>query len=96
MEARHFIVRGRVQGVGFRFFAEREARRAGVQGWVRNRADGAVETLAIGERGALENFRRRLEQGPPAARVAGVETEPAELSPEEMRAYRGFGIADTE
>src|SRR5690348_8779139 len=65
MEARHFIVRGRVQGVGFRFFAEREARRAGVHGWVRNRADGAVETLAIGERGALENFRRRLEQGPP-------------------------------
>ncbi len=96
MQACYFIVRGRVQGVGFRFFAEREARAAGARGWVRNRADGAVEALAIGEAPALEAFRRRLERGPAAARVAGVETVPAELSSDELRSHRGFVVAPSE
>ena len=47
-EARRFLVRGRVQGVGFRWFVEREAHILGIAGWVRNNADGSVEVLAMG------------------------------------------------
>ena len=49
-EARRFLVRGRVQGVGFRWFVEREAHMLGIAGWVRNNADGSVEVLAMGTR----------------------------------------------
>jgi acylphosphatase len=72
-EARRFLVRGRVQGVGFRWFVEREAHILGVAGWVRNNADGSVEILAQGTRDQLSGLRSRLRQGPRAARVDGVE-----------------------
>jgi acylphosphatase len=72
-EARRFLVRGRVQGVGFRWFVEREAHILGVAGWVRNNADGSVEVLAQGSRDQLSGLRSRLRQGPRAARVDGVE-----------------------
>jgi acylphosphatase len=72
-EARRFLVRGRVQGVGFRWFVEREAHILGVTGWVRNNADGSVEVLAQGSRDQLSGLRSRLRQGPRAARVDGVE-----------------------
>ncbi len=71
----HLRVRGRVQGVGFRYFVVREARRLGLRGYVRNRADGAVEIVAEGEPTALEAFLRAAHTGPPAARVEGVEAE---------------------
>ena len=48
MDCRRFIVRGRVQGVGFRWFVEREARTLSISGWVRNNVDGSVEVLAMG------------------------------------------------
>jgi acylphosphatase len=67
-------VAGRVQGVGFRFHTEREARRQGITGWVRNRADGTVELVAEGPRDALERLLAWCRQGPPQARVARVET----------------------
>jgi acylphosphatase len=73
IEARRFLVRGRVQGVGFRWFVEREAHILGVAGWVRNNADGSVEVLAQGTRDQLLGLRSRLRQGPRAARVDGVE-----------------------
>ncbi len=73
IEARRFLVRGRVQGVGFRWFVEREAHILGVAGWVRNNADGSVEVLAQGTRDQLSGLRSRLRQGPRAARVDGVE-----------------------
>lgn len=73
-----FVVSGRVQGVGFRYFAAARARALGVAGWVRNRSDGCVEGLAAGEAGAVERFRTWLAQGPPAARVAGVDWSPSE------------------
>ncbi|HZQ21172.1 MAG TPA: acylphosphatase [Terriglobales bacterium] len=77
-EAKNFIVRGRVQGVGFRWFVEREARTLGIAGWVRNRADGTVEVLAIGSKEQLSNLHSRLRQGPRAARVDEVEVEEAQ------------------
>ncbi len=72
-QARRFIVRGRVQGVGFRWFVEREAHILGIAGWVRNNADSSVEVLAIGTREQLSALRAKLQQGPRAARVDNVE-----------------------
>ena len=76
--ARIFIVRGRVQGVGFRWFVEREAHILGIAGWVRNRSDGTVEVLAMGTRNQLSGLRSRLREGPRAARVDDVEESEAE------------------
>src|SRR5579863_5095782 len=78
IEARRFIVRGRVQGVGFRWFVEREAHTLGIAGWVRNNADGSVEVLARGTREQLSGLRSRLRQGPRAARVDNVEEAEAQ------------------
>jgi acylphosphatase len=72
-QARRFLVRGRVQGVGFRWFVEREAHVLGIAGWVRNNADGSVEVLAIGSREQLLGLQSRLRAGPRAARVDDVE-----------------------
>ena len=72
-------VRGRVQGVGYRYFALREAGRLGLDGWVANEADGSVHVVAEGPRGALERLLAILGEGPPAGWVDGVTTrwEPA-------------------
>ncbi len=72
-EARRFIVRGRVQGVGFRWFVEREAHILGIAGWVRNNSDSSVEVLAMGSRDQLSGLRARLQEGPRASRVDAVE-----------------------
>jgi acylphosphatase len=77
VEARRFVVRGRVQGVGFRWFVEREAHILGIAGWVRNNADGGVEVLAQGTRDQLMGLHARLREGPRAARVDAVEESPA-------------------
>jgi acylphosphatase len=77
VEARRFVVRGRVQGVGFRWFVEREAHILGIAGWVRNNSDGSVEVLGIGTRDQLSGLRSRLYQGPRAARVDNVEESEA-------------------
>ena len=60
IEARRFVVRGRVQGVGFRWFVEREAHILGIAGWVRNNSDGGVEVHAQGTRDQLSGLRSRL------------------------------------
>jgi acylphosphatase len=75
---RRYLVRGRVQGVGFRWFVEHEAHVLDVKGWVRNTFDGNVEVLASGTREQLSNLRRRLQQGPRAARVDEVEESEAQ------------------
>lgn len=72
-DARRFVVRGRVQGVGFRWFVEREAHLLGIAGSVRNNSDGSVEVLAMGTREQLIGLRSRLREGPRAARVDEVE-----------------------
>jgi acylphosphatase len=74
---RRFVVRGRVQGVGFRWFVEREASVLGVYGWVRNNFDGNVEVLATGTREQLNQLRGKLRQGPRAARVDEVDESEA-------------------
>ena len=66
-------MRGRVQGVGFRWFVEREARILGIAGWVRNNADSSVEVLAMGTRDQLSALKSQLRQGPRASRVDQVE-----------------------
>ncbi len=81
LQARRFVVRGRVQGVGFRWFVEREASTLGVAGWVRNNFDGSVEVLAMGTREQLAALRARLREGPRAARVDDVEESPAPPDP---------------
>lgn len=66
-------VRGRVQGVGFRYFTRSEARRLGVQGWVRNEPDGSVSVVAEGPDGGLKGLLEALHSGPPGAVVREVE-----------------------
>ncbi len=79
-EARRFVVRGRVQGVGFRWFVEREAHILGIAGWVRNNSDGSVEVHAQGTRDQLAGLRSRLREGPRAARVDAVEESEARVT----------------
>ncbi len=79
-QARRYLVRGRVQGVGFRWFVEREARALGVAGWVRNNSDSSVEVFAIGTHAQHLDLRTRLQKGPRAARVDRVEEFEAEIT----------------
>jgi len=78
VQARRFLVRGRVQGVGFRWFVEREAQILRMAGWVRNNHDGSVEVLAMGTREQLAGLHARLREGPRAARIDDVEVSEAE------------------
>jgi acylphosphatase len=73
MSSYRFVVKGRVQGVFFRQSTVQQAQALGLSGWVRNRADGAVEGIASGAPGALEKLRDWLQQGPPAAKVASLD-----------------------
>jgi acylphosphatase len=73
--ARRLRVRGRVQGVGFRYFVAEKARSEGVVGWVRNCSDGSVETLLEGDAEALTRMERFVRRGPPLSRVDVVEVE---------------------
>lgn len=73
MPARRWLIRGLVQGVGFRYATQREAARLGLVGWVRNRTDGSVEVVAVGEDRELDAMHRWARHGPPSARVESVE-----------------------
>jgi acylphosphatase len=68
------IVEGRVQGVGYRWWAVQEARRLGLCGWVRNRRDGSVEVLAIGPGPAIDALTRACAAGPASAVVSAVQS----------------------
>ncbi len=90
MSGARFLIRGRVQGVGFRYFVLREARALALDGWVRNLPGGEVEARAWGEPAHLEQFRAALERGPSQARVERVEETPLVG----ISAESGFHIAD--
>jgi len=77
IRARRYLVRGRVQGVGFRWFVEREAYILKIAGWVRNNSDSTVEVFAQGTREQLTGLHSRLREGPRAARVDTVEVSDA-------------------
>ncbi len=74
-EAARLMIRGLVQGVGYRWWTEREARRLVLDGWVRNRTDGSVEVLAIGPGDAIDSLAEACRQGPRGAAVASVERQ---------------------
>jgi acylphosphatase len=78
-KAARFFVAGHVQGVGFRLFAQAEAERLGLSGYVRNLRDGRVEAYAIGSPDQLSQFRVRLEDGPRLSSVKSVAEEPADI-----------------
>jgi acylphosphatase len=81
-----FRIEGFVQAVGYRNFAIEEARRLGLDGWIRNRSDGTVEVLASGETKKIEEFAQACMRGPPGSRVASVEMHNAE--PPEEKGFR--------
>jgi acylphosphatase len=71
----HAIIHGRVQGVGYRAFAIRSAQQIGLTGWVRNRYNGTVETVAEGDRTQLENYLKVLQRGPVSSNVTKIDEE---------------------
>ncbi len=89
MQRRHVVIYGFVQGVGFRFGAERAANSRGVSGWVRNRADGAVEAVFEGAPDDVEALVEFCRRGPRGAKVERVEVE--EESPEGLADFRVTG-----
>jgi acylphosphatase len=86
--ARRFVIHGRVQGVGFRWFTRDAAAREGVTGYVRNRSDGTVESYAEGEADALTRFERAVRSGPPGARVKQVTV----IDEDPTGGYKDFSI----
>ena len=91
MAARRFVVRGRVQGVGFRWFVVREASRHSLAGWTRNLPDGTVEVVAAGAEASLDALNQRLSEGPPASKVTTVEVS-APPPGEDLETLEGFDV----
>ena len=89
--ARRYVIRGRVQGVGFRWFVQNAAAREGVAGWVTNRADGGVEAYVEGESDAVVRVERSLRMGPPGGRVDDVHA----IDEAPVSGLTSFRIVDT-
>lgn len=77
----HVVIRGRVQGVGFRWFVRESARQLDLAGWVLNRPDGSVEVAADGPADSIHALREALAEGPPGASVRSVDDLPATSGP---------------
>jgi acylphosphatase len=86
--ARYFLITGKVQGVGYRYFAMRAANQCQVCGFVRNLPSGQVEVVAEGQREAMESFKKELAAGPYHAQVTQIEEKSLEVS----GGYQGFRI----
>ena len=85
----HFLIQGRVQGVGFRWFVQREAAELELRGWVRNTEDGYVEVVAAGEPDDLDELRSSLRRGPRGSRVDRLIEHPlAESEAQEFTSFR--------
>ena len=85
---RRYVVKGRVQRVGFRFFVENAAQREGIQGYVRNKHDGSVEVVAEGDVDAIQRFEMAVRRGPSGARVKEVDT----IEVEPSSRFAGFRV----
>ena len=85
---RRFVIKGRVQRVGFRFFVENAAQREGIQGYVRNQHDGSVEVVAEGDADAMHRFEIAIRRGPAGAHVDDVDT----LNVEPSGRFAGFRV----
>ena len=92
MPRMHCVIRGRVQGVGFRYFAEHSAVRHGLRGWVRNLWGGMVETEVEGPQEALEEYLKELQRGPALAHVMDVDVD----WPDGEGLYSSFEVRPTD
>ena len=93
---RRVTIRGRVQGVGYRAWVDRQARRLGLQGWVRNRRDGSVEAVFEGAEEVVTNMIASCRRGPPSSRVDEVAEEAAQADALELRgAGEAFSVLPT-
>lgn len=88
MQTKQFIVFGRVQGVGFRFFTLQEAGKVGLNGTVRNREDGSVEVIAQGSAEQVEKMKAWLQKGPPTSVVDRL----VEMEVQAVKIYENFAI----
>jgi acylphosphatase len=88
--AKRFLIRGRVQGVGFRYFTDRCATELGIFGYVKNLWDGSVEVYAVGTESAVEDLKRQLAEGPRSSRVTSVDESDERVD----ERYRRFIIED--
>src|SRR5258706_2945971 len=79
-ELRHIRIHGKVQGVGYRFFATRVARRLGLKGWIENNRDASVEAMVEGEKSAIDEWLEELKEGPRYAQVTRIDQETKEFS----------------
>jgi acylphosphatase len=86
-QARRYFVSGIVQGVGFRFFVQREAEKLRIGGYARNLFDGRVEVLAVGSPAQLDKLKSTLERGPRFSRVSGVREETAQHNPQYEKGF---------
>src|SRR5579864_4386983 len=90
------VIRGRVQGVGYRAWVDYQARRLGLQGWVRNRRDGSVEAVFEGAEEVVTNMIASCRRGPPSSRVDEVAEEAAQADALELRgAGEAFSVLPT-
>lgn len=90
----HILIEGRVQGVGFRAFVEREATALGLAGWVRNRRTGAVEAILSGPDESIAAMLVACRQGPPGARVDALFTI-ADIDNDRLGSFQGFEVHPT-
>jgi len=86
--ARRFVISGRVQNVGFRYFTQNAAAREGVAGWVQNLPDGRVEVFVEGDKDAVTRVERAIRSGPPGARVDNIYVQDDEA----VGTLKGFRI----
>ena len=79
-EQRFIRIHGKVQGVGYRFFATRVARKLGLKGWIQNNRDGSVEAMVEGEKSAIDEWVEELKEGPRYAEVTRIDQESKDVT----------------
>jgi acylphosphatase len=95
MVIRHLLIRGRVQGVGYRAFTQYTAERRNVEGWVRNRRDGSVEVVLAGEADAVREVIDLCRKGPPGARVDAIAAREGSADELDLRGGYRFAMLPT-